>query len=289
MIMSDIRKQIESWSSMTYGETLEARLARGRYKPSPAIDMARKVLERQKLTNKIMDGNSTNRLDNMEREVGKFQYVKVFNIISKVHDWTPMDMVYGTCYLAMKDPNVALKAQQWRMSEEELISKMCGRALRALPSYLREHDLKQQLEQRMPDAKFIQNEALDTVLHADLLMRYNDEEYYFWSFVNTPRSIENFKDKFFGHRQGDIPDGYHITCPFSLDCCEEINGWKLYDGLNVRALTMTIDNPAHANYNNIENPSMSSDMYFQTPKLIVKDSDREHDLEQEELLVIGNR
>jgi hypothetical protein len=287
--MSDIRMKIQKWSESTYGDVFESRVERGRYKPGPAIDMARNVLRRQGLENMVMTGNSTNGLDNMEREVGKFQYVKVFNIISRVADWTPADMVYGTCYLAMKDPNVKLKAQQWGMSEEELISKMCGRALRALPSYLREHDLKCQLEARLPYAEFIQNEALDTVLHADLMMRYGGEDYYFWSFVNTPRSIANFQDKFFGHRQGHVPDGYHVTCPFSLDYCEDIQGWKLYDSVAVRSIARMLDNPTHANYDNVEQVSQSTSMYFQTPKLIFKNDDREWAMEQEELLVVGNR
>ena len=120
----DVEQKIKKWSEITYGEMLEDRVKNNRYRPGPEIEMARNVLRRQNLTNKQMDGNSTNGLDKMEKEVGKFYYVTVFNRITQAKDWSPVDMVYGTCFLAMRDPNVGVKAKAWGISEEELISKM---------------------------------------------------------------------------------------------------------------------------------------------------------------------
>ena len=248
----DLRDKIKDWSNETYGDMLVKRVASGRYGGAPEIDMVMRVLDAQNLNDKNMDGNSTMGLDKTEREVGKFQYVNIFNVISQVSDWCPLDMIYGTCFLAMREPMVHEKAQQWGLSDEELISKMCGRALRALPSYLREHDLKLQLEKRIPNAKFVQNQALDTKLHADLLMRKDGKDYYFWSFVDTYKSIHNFKHKFFGYRQGEVPDGHHITCPFSLSRGQDINGWKLYDGYSINGIVRMFDRPYWSSYDHIE-------------------------------------
>lgn len=271
----NVRNKIQQWAESTYGEMLESRVCNHRYRPGPEIEMARRVLQNQGLTDKTMCGTSTNDLLKTEREVGKFKYVSVFNAIARASDWCPMDMVYGTCFLAMRDPAVKEKADQWHMSEEELITKMCGRALRALPSYLREHDLRQQLSERIPEATFVQNESLDTVLHADIMMERDGETYYFWSFVNTPQSIANFQDKFFGRRQGHIPDGIHVTCPFSMDCCDEREGWKLHDPLAVNAIVRMLDRQPVADYSQVEELSSKTNLYFQTPKLIAKEDEVE--------------
>ena len=284
---ADLRQQIRDWHKTTYGEMPQSRLDNGRYKQNPSIETTRRILETQGLINKSMTGGSTSGLDVTEREVGDFKYVKVFNIISEAKDWTPMDMVYGTCFLAQRDPNVKLMARQWNLTEEELISKMCGRALRALPSYLREHDLKQQLERRLPKAEFRQDEKLDTILHADLAMNYKGEKYYFWSFVNTYQSLQNFQDKFLGHRKGMILDGYHVICPFSLGVCDSINGWKLYNDLSIDNIVRLVNGPVQAEYKDIEEIIDTNSKYFQTPKLIEKVNERELEYEEEYELAIG--
>ena len=288
--MNDMKQKINSWSKVSYGDMLEARLKNGGYSRDESSDIARYVIKAQKLYDKPMNGNSTNGLDLMEREVGNFQYVNVFNIISKAQSWTPMDMVYGTCYLANKDPNVEIMARKLNLKKEDLISKMCGRALRALPSYLREHDLKDQLKAKFPNATFKQNQALDTILHVDLMMKYKDNDYYFWSFVNTNRSLRNFEDKFLGHRAGYIPDGIHITCPFNLNNCDEIDGWKLYDNLVVSEIADMIEYPDQAKYENVQAILNSRRDFFSRPRIINKDDSRtvEMDREEEELC-IGSR
>jgi hypothetical protein len=270
--MENVRNKINDWSNITYGQMLEQRIQSCRYGSGPEIEMTRKVLAAQSLTNKPMNGNSTMGLSKMEAEVGTFKYVKVFNAISRAKDWSPVDMVFGTCYLAMKDPNVSRKAEQFGMSTEELISKMCGRALRALPSYIREHDLKCQLQERIPDAKFVQSEELDTILHADLMMEHNGSNYYFWSFVDTPQSIRNFEDKFMGHRAGHVPDGFHVTCPFSLTWCDEIDGWKLYDGVSIDQIAQIVFEPTHGAYDAVDRLLESNYQYFETPHLIDKNA-----------------
>ena len=248
--MTNIRDKLNNWNT-TYSEAFEDRVKSGAYPSGKAVEIANYVIDSQHLSNKPMDGNSTTKMNVMEREIGDFKYVNVFNSITKRDDWSPVDMIYGTCYLANKDPNVSIMATRFGVSKEELISKMCGRALRALPSYMREHDLKEQLEKRLPHAKFKQNQALDTILHADLKMEYKGNDYYFWSFVNTERSIANFEHKFLGNRAGHVPDGIHIICPFDLERCETINGWKLYDNFTISSIARMTDNPIQANYKDV--------------------------------------
>jgi hypothetical protein len=288
--MIGLRDKMHQWSSMTYGEIFDQRVATGQYgNDDETIALTQRVLKAQRLEDKPMTGDSTNGLLKTESEVGKFQYVKVFNIISQNSDWAPIDMVYGTCYLARRDPQVKEKARQWGMSEDQLITKMCGRALRALPSYIREHDLRQQLEQRLPGAKFEQSEELDTMLHADLVMERDGQTYYFWSFTNTPQSIENFQDKFLGHRAGEIPGGYHVTCPFSMEFCDDVDGWKLYDSYAVGAIARMTKYQANTDYNHVEEMIAKRGSYFTTPKLVIKQDEPEREIVQDFERPIGNR
>jgi hypothetical protein len=268
--MADMKQRIDKWSKTTYSEMLQTRTRSNRYQEAQAIETAKYVLNVQRIANKEMTGLTTNGLKKTEDEIGKFQYVRVFNCISKINDWTPMDMVYGTCYLALRDRNVKIKSLQLGISTNELIAKMCGRALRALPSYIREHDLRFNLELMVPSARFIQNEILDTVLHADIMMRLKDERYYFWSFVNTERSRSNFQDKFLGNRKGRVPDGNHVICPLSLGYCDDINGWKFYKKNEIDRIIQLINTPSPTLYNNVVQILSVDDLYFAKPRIIVK-------------------
>ena len=284
---NEVRERVSAWAKTTYDAAYHDRMQHGRYMSEEAAKLAKYVMEYQRLQNKPMSGYSTNGLMKTEEEIGSFHYVKVFNSICKVKDWNPMDMIYGTCYLALKNPAVKQRAEERGIPEEKLIAQMCGRALRALPSYLREHDLKCQLQERFPNAEFKQNEALDTVLHADLMMDYDNNRYFIWSFVDTSKSLRNFEDKFLGHRMGHVPEGLHVVCPFSLDYCNDYEGWKMYDSLSISQIAQTIRNGRAANYKNVENIVKTDATYFSNPKLIIKPRERVWEIEEE--LEIGNR
>ena len=92
-----MRDRIEAWGQKTYIETFKERSREGQYSNKRAAELTQYVLRYQNLANKVMSGYSTSGLDKIEEEVGRFQYVKVFNAVRQLKDWTPLDMLYGTC------------------------------------------------------------------------------------------------------------------------------------------------------------------------------------------------
>ena len=272
--MDGIRTRIDCWGRTTYSDALNERIQKGVYNNGPELDLTMSVLRRQGLWNSEMSGYSTNRLETMEREVGTFRYVSVFNIMSQLKDYSPVDMIYGVCYLAKNDQqlskDISRCARKWHMSEDDLITKMCGRALRAMPSYIREHDMKDQIEQRFKGASFRQDELVDTTLHADLVMTHNGEQYYFWSFVGTGKSLENFQDKLMGNRHGIVPDGTHVICPFNLNFCDQVCGWKLYDAQEIHSIVSMIQKGTAIDYDQVARMTDRNRHYFKEPRMVVK-------------------
>ena len=114
-------------------------------------------------------------------------------------------------------------------SERKMAGKV-ARGLRAFPSFIREMDLEYKLGETLISVESVRSPEQDIQDHADMLLRYDGQEYRVWSYQRTNRGLINTSERLLG-RRGELPYGFHLLCPidiFNEDESEDIFGWKLY-------------------------------------------------------------
>ena len=226
----DMIRNLNHWDAETFGSALDRIVETDENKSS--IELTRLVVNTQRLTDKPMNGNASESLKKNEFERMGVCYVSFFNKLENAEGvWSPVDIIHEVCKNNIgRRKFYEKKAKQYNTTFEDVTSMMCGRALRALPSYIREHQLENALINAFPHANFYHSEELDKKLHCDIMMEINGKRYYFWSFLSSNQSIGQFIDKFRNNRSGTIPDGYHVLCPFDRDKEKSASykGWCFY-------------------------------------------------------------
>lgn len=151
---------------------------------------------------------------------------------------------------------------------------MCGRAIGALPSYIREYQLRNALKLTFPTARFYQDEQMDKKFHCDIKMDLDNQTYYFWSFISSQRSITQFMDKFKNHRYGNILDGIHVLCPFDRfnERFATYNGWCFYSDKYIREIKNSILFKSHVNYEAVINRVTIDIKEFRNPIIVDKNT-----------------
>lgn len=265
-------RALDIWNSKTFGAAFSEIVITE--KNSEVITLLKTVIEQQNLTNKRMNGYCSEGLKVAEFEKMGICYVDLFNKLEKSDEfWTPLSILYEMCKHTLVNKNFYIeKAIEYNMSFDEVTWLMCGRAIRALPSYIREYQLRNALKSAFPMATFYQDEEMDKRFHCDIKMESNGQTYYFWSFISSQRSIYQFVDKFKNHRYGKILDGMHVLCPF--DRYEESDasykGWCFYSSRYVDEVKNAIFKKAHLSYDYILNTSIINVKNFKRPIVVDK-------------------
>jgi hypothetical protein len=219
------------------------------------MDLLSLVIDKQKLALKPMNGLCSEGLKKDEFERMGICYVDIFNLLEQRGSfWTPCDILYEMCKHNLNKRNFyEKKAKVHKMSFEQITWLMCGRALRALPSYIREYQLKNELQIAFPKATFFQDEDLDRKFHCDIKMTLDDHDYFFWSFISSTRSVYQFIDKFKANRYGHIADGSHVLCPFNRkeEGLASYKGWAFYSSRYINEIKTAIYQKEHLDYDNV--------------------------------------
>ena len=263
---------IDTWDSMTFGDALANFEVTEENKES--YELMKVVLRRQRLLDKPMNGKLSEGLKKDEFERMGVTYVSfVNNLEAQNRFWTPLDIIHDVCKNNLERRDFyEKKAKKYGMSFERVTWLMCGRALRALPSYIREYQLKNALQSVFPDGIFTQDEELDLKYHCDIKMELNGQEYFFWSFISSPRSIYQFIDKFRSNRYGQVIDGTHVLCPF--DRIEErgasYKGWCFYSKEYIEEIKRAIFQKNHLDYYEVHSGSALTPGAYKKPVSVDK-------------------
>ena len=185
------------------------------------------ILDVQDLTHHMMDGTCSMGLKTQEGR----SHVPFSTIF---HDGVEGTFFTPATYVA----DIVRACMELGMSESNTITEV-GRALRALPSFIREMDLAYSVEQALRklgnDVMAQSDSKTDRKGKCDVLLDVNGHEYRLWSYMDSPRGLQNLCHRLMGKR-GELPAGRHLLCPFNDSRDIEVNqhyGWKLYRKLEV--------------------------------------------------------
>ena len=268
----DMFHTLNQWNAMTFKDALKKI-----HGDKEVLKLAELVLKKQGISDKPMNGCASEGLKTIEAERLRITYVSIFNqLIQTKPQWNMADCIYAVCEHALKDKEFYYKkAGTLGYSFERIVWLMCGRMIRSLPSFIREIQLENSLQQAFPKAHMDRSEKLDTTLHCDIAMTINGENYYVWSFVKSDRSIKNFCQKFSGKRYGHVPDGYHVLCPFDVFSSNSVcfNGWAMYSNEYVHSIKDAIKHKGKYQYDTVcLNGTIYSSEFYNKPVVITKTS-----------------
>jgi hypothetical protein len=265
-------RTLNLWDSMTYGDAFANLVVTDENRES--VELLKMCLDKQKLWNKPMNGNSSEGLKNTEIEKLGIAYVDLFNRLDPTDQfWTPLDFLHEMCkHNLSKRKFYEHKAKVNKMTFDQLTYRMCGRALRALPSFIREYQLSNALKVKFPRGKFSQDPDMDKRCHCDVKMELNGKVYYFWSFISSAKSIYNFVDKFKANRHGVIMDGNHVLCPFDRTREKDASykGWAFYSSRYVNEIQTAMFQKAHLDYDDVKDGQLFSTKTFKRPVVVDK-------------------
>jgi hypothetical protein len=164
------------------------------------------------------------------------------------------------------------KAKQLKMSFEQLTFLMCGRALRALPSYIREYQLRNALQEMFKKGNFVRDETMDKKYHCDVMMQLDGKTYYIWSFIFSKNSIAQFVDKFLDNRYGHVPSGHHILCPFDRkkECGASYKGWSFYSKQYLEEVRIAMFQRTHVDYSSLDQKQLVKPSFYRRPVVVHK-------------------
>ena len=129
-----------------------------------------------------------------------------------------------------------------------------------------------------PKGKFSQSKELDEQYHCDVLMELDGKKYFFWSFVNSAKSIANFIEKFTDKR-GAVPSGYHVLCPFdrNKEKFASYKGWCFYSQDYLNEVKTAVYQREPLNYSEVcsstddkKKPPIAQMGFYRRPVVIFK-------------------
>jgi len=148
--------------------------------------------------------------------------------------WTPADYLLQ-CYISAKEKGVAPE-------EMDL-----GRALRNLPSFMREYLIAGKLSKCDGINVEIPSETMNAEYHVDLILKVEGKTIYVWSYLSSEHAIRRLTNNKLSGDRGKILHGYNLLAPFdkSKDAVNFNSWWmpssnyiqSLISSLNERAVT----------------------------------------------------
>ena len=138
---------------------------------------------------------------------------------------------------------------------EELTYRIVKRAIRTLPSFIREMDLAYKLQLEMKEARCYKGSVEEDITdHTDVFLEYQKKVYRIWSYTYSKDiALDHTVSKISGDR-GDLKDGLHLLCPmylFDSEQYEEIEGWRLHSLQYIKNIHFLIEREDIQDYNAI--------------------------------------
>ena len=157
------------------------------------------VIRHSLVSGNISEGWDQNRFENVK--CPSFQK-SLDHVMTTYDDWNPAD--YAIHYL--------VACSKGKLSPVNLFP--LGRALRNIPSFLREYILHNKLTALGYDST-IPSVAMNMQSHVDLIINYDDKVFCIWSYNNTSRARSRLPTK--SKKRGRIHDGLNILAPIYID------------------------------------------------------------------------
>ena len=157
----------------------------------------------------------------------------LWNVICRnPNSWTPVEYLFDY-------------AMTCKASNEPNRNYDLGRAIRNLPSFMREYFLHTKLVEIGIDAS-IPDPSENAQKHADIFVNYEGRELAIWSFLDTPKSLKMLERKIL-YRMKSFPE-WNIFAPFLVDRdTESILEWHIPSNKYAELLTSEITKPRSLN------------------------------------------
>lgn len=268
----NLMQTLESWAETTFEKEY--------FRKVPSLEkdvsnLVHTILLRQNLLEKPMDGFCSERLAQTEVEQLGIKYALIPEILdNEKGDWTPLDIIIYVCENNLNNKEYyETRATKHKMSFEDLTAKMCARALRALPSTIREYQLLAGVKAYFPDATIKKDIDLDLQYHCDAKMTWKGKTYWFWSFIASKKSIDKFAKKFTGVKGSTIAAGYHVLCGFNRFDNEKhipnkYHGWDLYPESYLHEIQEHIFSSTYNTYETFTKSITSNEALYQGPTIV---------------------
>ena len=232
--IQNIRKYMSTWKQITYRKGLD--YCYSIKKDSKIFNICVEVVQKQNLTDKFMDGNSVQNIPFIRESKTRIIFTDIF--------WKLADNYITPAYYITSIVNECVKKG---INNENEITGIVGRGLRAFPSFLREMDLMYKISNLIPEANVMSGPEQDVKEHTDILIQSQGVNYRLWSYQNFNRGLNNTTQRFYG-RRGEIPQGLHVLCPIDIGNeseVEKVDGWCFYSKRYVHYLVemMEIEKP----------------------------------------------
>lgn len=157
------------------------------------------------LNSEILDKRVTGDLSQGWRDLNR-DNIFFQDCLASVHrvypeKWTPADYLLQ-CYISAKKEGVALEDMD------------LGRALRNLPSFMREYLIAGKLSDRDGIGVKIPSETMNAKAHVDLILRTEGKTIYVWSYLSSKKAIYRLTNNKLSGSRGKILPGLNLLAPF---------------------------------------------------------------------------
>lgn len=240
-----IRGYMKTWSEVTFAQGLDRYFELNKPQNTEWLERTKQTLEEQGLMGRRMDGSCSTGLIKQEGRT-RIPFTTVFHNAVDSSFFTP----------ATYSADIVRACMEQGMSHDTTVREL-GRALRALPSFIREMDLDQMVSAKIGEAgikvRNLQDAEVDIKGKTDVYVRVtraNGERqaYRLWSYMTTRRSISNLRSRLMGDR-GDLPAGLHLLCPFDSYHARRSYEWYLYPDQTIdEVATIIIENQDPISY-----------------------------------------
>lgn len=224
-------RTLKTWAKRSFGVALkEARIEDEQWSlRKKELDLVEYVLKNQGLLNSRMNGNCSQDRDIIEDEDMDICYAEIVNKLENAQTfWDPFDLVCAIVrHILEREEYFKEKAIEKDLCFKQLTSWLCGRALRALPSFVREPQIQNAMQIRLRDAEFSRSLDLDTNEHCDIKIVFDNQPIFAWSFCNSKNGRNKFKKKF-TRKTDSPPNGLHLICPLDMSTACNYYGFLLY-------------------------------------------------------------
>lgn len=146
--------------------------------------------------------------------------------------WTPADYLLQ-CYISAKKKAVALENMD------------LGRALRNLPSFMREYLIAGRLSERDGIEVELPSESMNAESHVDLILRTEGKTIFVWSYLSSEKAIYRLTNNKLSGSRGKILPGLNLLAPFdnSKDAVN-FKSWWIPSSNYIESVTSSLNKKA---------------------------------------------
>lgn len=213
------------------------------------------VLTEQKLWERKMVGSVAERRKCTETEELGIKYAHVpEKLVEENGFWNPFYIIVHVCKYCLSKPdlyqNNLHKFTENIKDSNDLMVRMCGRALRGMPSPLREDQFAAECATRYGAENVEKSLDLDMCFHCDVKLTYKNRTYFIWSSMQTKNARTNLVSKFTDGRGTPLAAGRHIICLFDRKDEKKLihHDWELYSPEFLEKLFALIENDTYIMY-----------------------------------------